>query len=270
VLVDTHAHLDDARFDPDRDEVVRRAEAAGVTRILIPGIDAASSRKAVALAGRFGIAWAAAGIHPNSAAAVRSGDMDEIRELAENRRVIAIGETGLDFYRDRAPRDIQVALFREHLDLARTAGLPVVIHFRNAEFDAVEMAGREHFEGVRGVFHCFGGSVGFAQAVVEMGFYIGFDGPLTYPGSDRPEIARSVPLDRALLETDCPYLAPQSRRGGRNEPAFVSEIAASFARARGIDIEEAAVVTGRNAHDLFGFEELPRAIADSESPGDVG
>jgi len=254
MLIDTHAHLDDSRFDPDRDEVIRRAEAAGVRHILVPGIDAPTTRKAIALAERYpGTVYAAAGIHPNSAGTVGPGEMEEIRGLARHELVAAIGETGLDFYRNRAPREVQLALFREHLDLARETGLPVIIHFRNAGEEAVGMTGRGRFEGLRGVFHCFGGSVRFAEEVVGMGFHIGFDGPLTYPGSDRAEVARTIPLERALLETDCPYLPPQGRRGRRNEPAYITEIAEVFARARGMDAAEAVSATGRNASELFGF-----------------
>lgn len=253
MLVDTHAHLDFEDFDPDRDVVVGRAEAAGIGFILNPGIDAATSRKAISLAGRYGSVYAAAGIHPNNAAAARPGDMETIRELAGSDRMVAVGETGLDFYRNRAPREIQLRMFREHLDLARETGLPVIIHFRNVGFEGIEMTGLDRFTGVRGVFHCFGGSVRLAETLVDMGFFIGFDGPLTYPGSDRVDVARAVPLERVLFETDCPFLTPRSRRGERNEPSFVSEIAETFARVRGIDGEKVISVTGRNACELFGF-----------------
>jgi TatD DNase family protein len=169
--------------------------------------------------------------------------------------VVAVGETGLDFYRNRSPREVQLRLFREHLELAGEADLPVIIHFRNVGFEGIEMAGLDSFRGIRGVFHCFGGSVRFAQTLADMGFYIGFDGPLTYPGSDRVTVARSAPLDRVLLETDCPFLPPKSRRGERNEPAYVTEIAETFAHLLGIEYEEAISVTGRNACELFGFDE---------------
>jgi TatD DNase family protein len=167
--------------------------------------------------------------------------------------MVAVGETGLDFYRNRAPRETQLRMFREHLDLARETGLPVIIHFRNAGFEGIEMTGLDRFTGVRGVFHCFGGSVHLAETLVDMGFFIGFDGPLTYPGSDRVDVARAVPLERVLFETDCPFLTPRSRRGERNEPSFVSEIAETFARVRGIDGEKVISVTGRNACELFGL-----------------
>jgi TatD DNase family protein len=253
VLADTHAHIDFGDFDHDRDEVVRRAEEAGVNRILIPGVDAASSRKAADLAERYVTVYAAAGIHPNETAAARPDDMAAVRELLARDRVVAVGETGLDFYRDRAPRDVQLRMFREHLDLARETGLPVIVHFRDVGEEGIEMTGPERFEGVRGVFHCFGGSARFMETLVRMGFFIGFDGPLTYPKSDRVEVARVVPLDRALFETDSPFLAPQGRRGARNEPSFVAQIAEAFARVRGMTIEEATDASWRNAVELFGF-----------------
>ncbi len=254
MLADTHAHLDLDDFDADRDDVIRRAADAGVGFMLNPGIDAASTRAAVALAERHEIVYAAAGIHPNETARAGSGDMDEIRRIVSNERIIAIGETGLDFYRDRSPRDTQLRFFLAHLELAAETGLPVIIHFRNVGYDGIELAGPDRFTGIRGVFHCFGGSRDFARRVIDMGYYLGFDGPLTYPGSDRQAVVRAMPLDRLLIETDCPFLAPQSRRGTRNEPAYVAEVAGAVAAARGIAPEEAADATWRNAGELFGID----------------
>ena len=253
MFADTHAHLDLEDFDADRDDVIRRAADAGVGFILNPGIHLASTRAAVALAERHEIVRAAAGIHPNETARARPGDMNEIRRIVSNERVVAIGETGLDFYRDRAPRDIQLRYFLAHLELAVETGLPVIIHFRSVGYDGVELAGVERFAGIRGVFHCFSGSREFARRATGMGFYLGFDGPVTYPGSDRPAVMRDLPSDRLLIETDCPFLTPQSRRGTRNEPAYVAEVAGAVAAARGISSEEAADMTWRNACELFGI-----------------
>jgi TatD DNase family protein len=229
VLIDTHAHLDFEDFDIDRDEVLRRAAAAGVRYIITPGIDVRTTRAATALAERYEMVYAAAGIHPNESAKAAPGDMAEIRRLAAHPKVVAIGETGLDFYRDRSHREVQVRMFREHLDLAREMDLPVIIHFRNVGYEGIEMTGPERFRGVRGVFHSFGGPAELAEQLAEMGFCIGFTGPLTYKKSDRVEAARRTPLDRILMETDSPFLTPQAHRGSRNEPAYVAEIAEMLA-----------------------------------------
>jgi TatD DNase family protein len=179
--------------------------------------------------------------------------MDAIARLAGQERVVAIGETGLDFYRDRTPREVQARIFREHLDLARETGLPLIIHFRNVEREGIELAGDGLFEGLAGVFHCFGGSAAFALELVDRGFCIGFDGPLTYKGSDRTAVAEAVPLERCLLETDAPFLAPQQRRGRRNEPAYVSEVAVKLAEIKHLPVEQVIAVTGKTACDLFGI-----------------
>lgn len=253
MLVDTHAHLDFEDFDSDREEVIKRAIDAGVRYIIVPGIDVRTTRAAIALAERHDMIYAAAGIHPNGSILAESGDMDEIQRLAEHPKVIALGETGLDYYRDRSPRDVQVRLFREHLDLARKMDLPVIIHFRDVGYDGIELTGEEYFRGVRGVFHSFGGSPELAERLVEMGFLIGFTGPLTYKKSDRVEVARITPMDHILVETDSPFLTPRLHRGSRNEPAFVSEIADKLAEIKDMDRAAVIAATGRNAHRLFGI-----------------
>ena len=253
MLFDTHAHLDFDDFESDRDEVVARASRAGVSFIINPGCDVETSRKAIALSRRYETVYAAVGIHPNSTADAVPGDSAEIARLASNPKVVAIGETGLDFYRDRAPRDVQIRAFRGQLDLARSLDLPVIIHFRAVEFDGIELTGPDLFIGVHGVFHCFGGSVVFAEKVVSLGYYVGFDGPLTYPKSDRIEVARAVPLDRCLIETDAPLLSPQRYRGERNEPAFVADVAEKLAEVKRVDVYEVIGITTRNACELFGI-----------------
>jgi TatD DNase family protein len=253
VLADTHAHLDMEDFDSDRDKVIERAADAGVRCIVDPGIDAASSQKALLLAEAHGIVYAAAGIHPNNVAGASQEDMKIIARLAKRDRVVAIGETGLDFYRDRTPRSLQVQGFREHLELAGEMDLPVIIHFRQVERDGIELVGRERFRGLRGVFHCFGGTVDFALELVDMGFCIGFDGPLTWRDSDRVETAAAVPLERCLIETDAPFLAPRKYRGLRNEPSFVGEVAKKLAEIKNLDVKEVVAVTGRTACALFGI-----------------
>jgi TatD DNase family protein len=253
VLADTHAHLDFEDFNADRDEVLRRAADAGVRYIIVPGIDVRTTRAAIALAERYDMVYAAAGVHPNETALAESGDMDEIQRLAAHPKVVAIGETGLDNYRDRSPRDMQARLFREHLDIAREMNLPVIIHFRDAGYADIERTGTEYFERVRGVFHSFGGSPELAEQLAGMGFFIGFTGPLTYKKSDRIEPARITPLERILIETDSPFLSPRSHRGSRNEPAFVVEIADKLAEIKGLDRAAVIASTGENARRLFGI-----------------
>ena len=253
MLIDTHAHLDFDDFDVDRDEVLERAGKAGIETVIIPGIDVATSRKAVELASRSDMLYAAVGIHPNSVRAAEPGDNVRIARLAQEGNVCAIGEIGLDFYRDRTPREDQVRAFRGQLSLARELDLPVIIHFRDVEQDGVDMTGQEHLAEVRGVFHCYGGSVGFAETVLNLGYYIGFDGPLTYPKSDRVDVARTVPLERIVVETDAPFLAPQTMRGKRNEPSYVTEVVRALAEIKHVDIGEVEEVTTRNARRLFGI-----------------
>ncbi len=256
MLIDTHAHLDFERFDSDRDEVIARALDTGVKYIVNPGCDLATSQKAVELSQTYESVFAAVGIHPNSASEAQPGDFTDIALLAEsadNPNVVAIGEIGLDFYRDRAPADIQVRACRGQLELARELDLPVIIHFRDVEFEGIDRVGAEYFEGLRGVFHCFGGSPDFAKKVIAMGFYVGFNGPLTYPKSDRIDVARAIPLGKCLLETDAPFLTPQKYRGKRNEPAYVLEVAEKMAEIKGCSLGEVIETTGRNARTLFGI-----------------
>ena len=253
MLIDTHAHLDFKDFEEDRDEVVTRAGQAGVSCIINPGCDVVTSQKAVLLSEKYDSVYAAVGIHPNSTGEALPGDNLEIARLADHPRVVAIGETGLDFYRDRSPRDIQLRAFAGQLELARELDLPVIIHFRNVEMDGIEFVGPGKLRGLRGVFHCFGGSTEFALTLVSWGFFIGFNGPLTYRESDRIDVARAIPLKHCLVETDAPFLTPQNYRGRRNEPAYVRDVAEKLAELKQIDVEEVCEVTGQNARELFGI-----------------
>ena len=254
MLCDTHAHLDFDDFESDRKTVIERANEAGVFSIINPGCDVKTSEKAVRLSETYASVYAAVGIHPNSVAAASPGDSLKIARLASESGVVAIGETGLDFYRNRSPREVQVRAFRGQLELAQALDLPIIIHFRAVEEEGIDFVGASYFEGVRGVFHCFGGSAAFAGKVLSMGFYIGFDGPLTYSKSDRVEVAREVPLERCLIETDSPFLTPQKFRGKRNEPAYVGEVAGKLAEIKGIDEKEVCAVTTRNACELFAID----------------
>ena len=254
MLVDTHAHLDFNDFKSDRKIVIDRAREAGVSAIINPGCDLESSKMAINLAQTYDCIYASGGIHPNSSFQSKPVDIERIKELAKNPKVVAIGEIGLDFYRNRAPRELQIQTLKKQCAIAQQVNLPVIIHFRQVEMDGIDAIGRENIKELRGVFHCFGGSVDFAMTLVSWGFYIGFDGPLTYEKSDRVEIALKVPLENILLETDSPFLPPQRYRGKRNEPAFIREIADTLADIKQCSVSEVISVTRENARTLFHFD----------------
>jgi len=253
-LTDTHCHVDLPGFDSDRPQVLDRARRAGLVRILVPGIDLAGSRRAARLARSDPMLRFAAGVHPHESASFGCPTLDALRELARDEGAAAIGEIGLDYYRDLAPRDTQRKAFRAQIGLACELGLPVVFHVRQSQEDALAILAE--FAGlVRGVWHAFSGDRAAAGRAAEMGLHFGFAGPLTYPGSaGLREALRAIPEDRILLETDSPYLPPQGRRGKRNEPALVSEIARAAAFERGMDIGAFVQTARRNADFLFSWE----------------
>lgn len=256
-LVDTHAHLDGERFTGEVSQVIERAAAAGVSRILTVGCDLASSRASVALAEAHPELYAAVGIHPHDALTVDAAALDELRRLAAHPRVVAIGETGLDFYRDRAPRPAQRDAFRAQIRLARELGKPLIVHDRDAHDEILAILREEQAAAAGGVLHCFSGDLTMAKACLELGFYLSIAGPVTYPKNEElREVVRAVSVDRLLVETDCPYLAPQSRRGKRNEPALVAETAAKVAEIKGLTLDDVARVTTLNAFTLFGIGEV--------------
>ncbi|HJZ59400.1 MAG TPA: TatD family hydrolase [Gemmataceae bacterium] len=258
-LIDTHAHLFDDRFRSDLPAVLDRAAAAGVERVVCIGIDRESSLETVRLANEHPLVVAAVGIQPNHVAESKPGDWDEVVRLAQTEpRVVVIGETGLDRYWDRTPFPQQEEFFARHIELARRLGKPFVIHCREAEADVVKML-RAEFEKrgpVRAVMHSFSGDAATARACLEMGLHISFAGMLTYKtAQDLRDVAKDVPLDRLLVETDCPYLAPVPHRGKRNEPGFVAHTATCLAEVKGVTAEVIGEHTTRNARELFG---LPR------------
>jgi TatD DNase family protein len=255
-VIDTHAHLFDDRFAKDLPAVLDRAAAAGLERVVCIGIDRESSIRCVELANRFPLVVAAVGIQPNHGAEAKPGDWEEVVRLAETEpRVVAIGETGLDRYWDRTPFALQLELFALHIDLARRLNKPFVIHCREAEADVVRVL-RGEFEThgpIRAVMHSFSGDAATATACLEMGLYVSFAGMLTYPTAQNlRDVAKDIPLDRLLVETDCPYLAPQPTRGKRNEPAFVVHTAACLAEQKGVTPAELDAITTANARALFG------------------
>jgi TatD DNase family protein len=259
-LFDTHAHIDMSQFDPDRSQVIERAVKAGVACVVNPAVDAESSARIIKLAESNPHVYAAVGFHPQEAARATESEMKRLKELAtSSTRVVAIGEAGLDFYRNRAPREVQISVLQRQLDLAASLSFPVIIHSRMADQDTLALLGNwvryfKYPEGkARGVIHCFSGSESLARQYLDMGFYIAFGGYVTYPTSKLSEVIRSVPRDRLLTETDCPYLAPQGHRGDRNEPTLMLETANFLAGALKIGTEELGKITTENARRLFGL-----------------
>jgi len=253
-LIDTHCHLTFEQLACQIDEVVERSIAAGVTGWITVGTDSLQNRKAVELTGRFESVYAAVGVHPHEAKDFTAETIAELKELAANEKVVALGETGLDFYYDHSPRDLQESLFRDHLELACALDLPVVVHSREA--DALtgrilrEWAGR-----VRGVLHCFTGGAGLLQTALELGWMVSFTGIITFKNYDGQDLVRSVPRDRLMVETDGPYLAPTPFRGRRNEPAHVVRVTEDLATIRGEDPQEVQGYTTENAIRFFGLRD---------------
>jgi TatD DNase family protein len=252
-MIDSHCHLHDPAFDADRDAALARMRAAGVAAAVVVGTSVDDSRRAVELARAHPDLFAAVSVHPNSAAeAVSDADWAALEALARDPRVVAVGETGLDYYRDHAPPDRQRALFSRLIALARAVGKPVIIHCRDAYADCLAQLRAEWPAPVRGVMHCFSGTAEDAKAALDLGMRVSIAGPVTFPKAHGlREIARLVPADRLLLETDAPYLAPQPWRGKRNEPAYVAETVKAVALARGEPVETVAAATAQNARELF-------------------
>lgn len=252
MLFDSHAHIDDSRFDSDRLETIERARENGVTGIINIGADMASSARSVALAQAHEGIYAAVGIHPHDAKAAVNADYDRMAEWVEQeKKVVAIGEIGLDYYYDLSPREVQQEVFIRHIDLARQLRKPIIIHDRDAHGDVMNIVKKEA-KGIIGVFHCYSGSLEMAKEVLKLGFYVSFAGPVTFAKSTKlKEIAAAVPLERLLVETDSPYLTPHPHRGRRNEPAHVRLVAEEVARLRGLSLEAVAEATTQNVKQLF-------------------
>jgi len=253
-LVDTHSHLAMNEFYPDLEETIERASLAGVERMLVVGSDGKAGADACRLVaeGAFPGFFAAVGIHPHDSGSVSGVIPAELAELAGYPGVAAVGETGLDYFYDHSPVEIQKKVFALHVALAKESARPLVVHIRDAYDDALDILRREGASECGGVIHCFSGDLHHALAAIELGFYISFAGPLTYPkNGPLRSIASAIPLDRILCETDSPYLSPQPRRGRRNEPANVRFVYEELAQARGITFKECADAVWNNASALF-------------------
>lgn len=250
MFFDSHAHLDDGRFAPDFEEILARMRENGVTGMMNIGCDLPSSERSVRLAERFDWVWAAVGSHPDDADHVDGALVERYRALCANPRVRAIGEIGLDYHYEDVPRAVQQKAFRMQLALAQELSMPVVVHEREAHEDALRIL--DEFPAVRGVFHCYSGSLEMAKELVRRGWYIGFTGVITFKNARKAvEVAEWLPLSRTLIETDCPYMAPEPFRGRRCDPGMVPQMAKKIAEIKGVSIEAVAAASFRNAVELF-------------------
>lgn len=251
--IDSHAHLEMKEFEGDRDTVIQRAAAAGLSAIITVGTTISDCEKVTALAREYPQVYAAVGIHPHEVNGTDTRTYEVLKDLARQEKVIAIGEIGLDFHYEFAPRDIQLKRFEEQLDLAVEVDLPVIIHDREAHDETLDIL-KQRKGCLQGVLHCFSGDLEMARKCIDLGFYISVAGPVTYRKAEQlREVARNIPMDRLLIETDCPYLAPQPWRGKRNEPAYVKETARCIAEIRGMAAGEVERFTEENARSLFGL-----------------
>ena len=253
-LVDSHCHIDMPEFDHDRVAVVERAREAGVSEMLIVGgfDEGLGHRRALAVGQELGLP-VSAGIHPHEARIATEVLLDELRGLGRDGRIVAVGEVGLDFHYDHSPREIQLDVFRLQVRLAREVGLPLIVHTREADLETALVLEEEGAREIGGVIHCFTGSAELARRALDLGFFISFSGIVTFPRSDGiQEVARTMPIDRLLIETDAPFLAPPPHRGKRNEPAFVLEVARKVAALRGAALHDIGEASRRNFHRLFG------------------
>ena len=251
-MIDSHAHLTLPQFDDDRKIVIQRALNAGLKHIITVGIDIEDCQKAITLAEGYNTISASVGVHPHDAKTVNSKTYSRLKEFSTHNKVVAIGEIGLDFYRNLSSRKVQIQRFREQIQLAREISLPIIIHDRQAHQEVVKILQEEKAETIGGVIHCFSGDWRMAKACLEMGFFISIPGTVTFRNSgDYQTLVRDIPTERLLLETDSPFLTPAPFRGKRNEPANVRYVAKAVARIKGMDVAELGGITTRNAQKLF-------------------
>ncbi|OES44051.1 TatD family hydrolase [Domibacillus iocasae] len=252
MLFDTHVHLNADQFEEDVEVVIKRAQEAGVSRMVVVGFDRPTITRAMELIEKHKELYAAVGWHPVDAIDMKDKDLEWIEELAAHPKVVALGEMGLDYHWDKSPKDVQKDVFRRQIRLAKKVKLPIVIHNREATQDIVDILKEESAGEVGGIMHCFSGSAETALECVKMNFYISLGGPVTFKNAKKPkEVAEAVPLDKLLIETDCPYLAPHPYRGKRNEPAYVKLVAEEIAALKDLSYEEVADATMKNANTLF-------------------
>jgi TatD DNase family protein len=254
MFFDTHAHLNAEQYNEDLKEVIDRALSEGVSNIVVVGFDRPTIEKAMELTEKYEFIYASVGWHPVDAIDMTEEDLQWIEELSRHPKVVALGEMGLDYYWDKSPKDVQKEVFRKQIRLAKKVKLPIVIHNRDATADIVEILKEEGAGEVGGIMHCFSGSPETAKECVDMNFYISLGGPVTFKNAKKPkEVADVIPLEKLLIETDCPYLAPHPFRGKRNEPSYVKLVAEQIAEIKGVSVEEVASATTENAKKLFGI-----------------
>lgn len=252
MFIDTHVHLNADQYDDDLKEVIERALENNVTKMIVIGFDRKTIERAMALIEEYDFLYAVVGWHPVDAVDCTDADLEWIEELSAHPKVVGIGETGLDYYWDKSPKDIQQDVFRKQIQLAKKLQLPIIIHNREATEDVLTILKEENAAEVGGIMHCFGGSVETAQISIDMNFMISLGGPVTFKNAKKPkEVAAQIPLEHLLIETDAPYLAPHPYRGKRNEPSYVTLVAEEIARLRDLPVEEVAKITTQNAERFF-------------------
>lgn len=253
-LFDTHAHLSDEAFDADRDELIPRLYEAGVTRMIDVACDVRTAERTLALLDKYPFIYGTVGMHPHDVKYMDNAMMDRIADIVRHEKMLAIGEIGLDYHYDLSPREDQRRWFAEQLELAKQLGLPVVLHIREAFGDCMDIL-RAHRDGLRGVMHCYSGSVETAYECLDLGLKFSFGGAVTFKNARKPcEVVRALPLDSILLETDCPYMAPVPHRGERNDPSLMHLTAEKIAELRGVSVEEIAEITYKNANSVFDLD----------------
>lgn len=254
MLFDTHVHLNADQYEEDLEEVIDRARKDKVENMVVVGFDRKTINRAMELVEKYDFLYAAVGWHPVDAIDMTEDDLAWIEELAGHEKVVAIGEMGLDYHWDKSPKDVQKEVFRKQIRLAKKVKLPIVIHNRDATADVVEILKEEEAKEVGGIMHCFTGSLEVAKECMEMNFYISFGGPVTFKNAKKPkEVVKEIPMEKLLIETDCPYLTPHPYRGKRNEPAYVRLVAEQVAELKNMSVEEVAEKTTANAKKLFGI-----------------
>lgn len=252
MLFDTHAHYDDKKFIEDRYEVIENAHQSGISYIINAATDLKSCEESLAFARKYGYVYAAVGVHPHEVGDIDDSTLIKLAELAKEEKVVAIGEIGLDYYYDTAPRDIQRHWFAQQIKLAKNMMLPIIVHDRDAHQDSFDIIKEQKACDIGGVFHCYSGSVEMAKELVNYNFYISVGGALTFKNAKKlVEVVRWIPIDRLLIETDSPYLTPEPHRGKRNDSSYVRFVAEKVAEIKQMDFEKVAEATLRNAKDLF-------------------
>lgn len=255
MLIDAHAHLDDRRFNRDRERMIKSLGEDGVELVVNNGSDLQTSIAGINLAEKYDNIYATVGVHPHETKSMDDTTIEALRQLAQHEKVVAIGEIGLDFHYDNSPRDVQRKWFKRQLELAKELDMPVTIHSRSAAQECFDMIKEAQDGSLRGVMHCYSDSVELAKEYLKLGFYISLAGPVTFKNSKvSKEVAKLIPMDRLLVETDSPYLTPEPNRGRRNEPAYVRYVAGEIADLKGVSFEDLVEATNRNAKEFYGID----------------